>query len=133
VGEFGRRLFGLVLFCAGATSIVGAAFTSVSFLKTLFKPVAKYDKWFIIGFIAFSTFIMAVLGGAAKLVIFAGALNGLILPFSLGLILIGGMQTKVVGDYKHPKWLLVIGFIVVAVMAYMGIRGFGTSITRLFA
>ena len=32
-GEIGHKLFGIVFFCAALTSVVGAAYTSVSFLK----------------------------------------------------------------------------------------------------
>ena len=130
-GELGYRFFGIVLWAAGATSIVGAAYTSVSFLKTLFAPVKKYEKFFIIGFIAVSTLIMMILGGAAKLVVLAGSLNGLILPISLGLILCGSFRKDVVGTYKHPIILTVLGFIVVAIMAYLGVTSL-SGIANLF-
>ncbi|MDR0760196.1 MAG: divalent metal cation transporter, partial [Treponema sp.] len=42
-GEIGYRFFGIVMWAAGATSIVGAAYTSVSFLKTLFSVVKDYE------------------------------------------------------------------------------------------
>ncbi|GMO50273.1 MAG: divalent metal cation transporter [Treponemataceae bacterium] len=130
-GEIGYRFFGVVMWAAGATSIVGAAYTSVSFLKTLFGVVRKYEKFFIIGFIAVSTLIMMILGGAAKLLVLAGSLNGLILPISLGLILCGSFRKNVVGDYKHPVILTALGFIVVALMAYTGFRSLG-GIANLF-
>jgi len=120
VGELGYRFFGIVMWAAAATSIVGAAYTSVSFLKTLFAPVKKYEKLFIIGFIVVSTLIMMILGQPATLLVLAGSLNGLILPISLGLILFGSFRKDVVGDYKHPIVLTILGFIVVAVMAYFG-------------
>ena len=50
-GEIGYRFFGLVLLCAAITSIVGCAYTSVSFLKTFSKVIEKNEKWFIVGFI----------------------------------------------------------------------------------
>jgi Mn2+/Fe2+ NRAMP family transporter len=130
-GDIGYRFFGVVMWAAGATSIVGAAYTSVSFLKTLFGVVQKNEKFFIIGFIVVSTFIMMVLGGAAKLLVIAGSLNGLILPISLGLILCGSFRRDVVGDYKHPLILTVLGFIVVALMAYTGVKSLG-GIANLF-
>jgi Mn2+/Fe2+ NRAMP family transporter len=121
-GDIGRRFFGIVMWAAGATSIVGAAYTSVSFLKTLFAVVKKYEKLFIIGFIVLSTLIMMALGRSpAVLLVLAGSLNGLILPISLGLLLCGSFRKDVVGDYKHPVILTVLGFIVVALMAYTGL------------
>lgn len=130
-GELGYRLFGLVMWAAGATSIVGAAYTSVSFLKTLFKVVQKYEKFFIIGFILVSTGIMMILGGAAKLLILAGSLNGLILPISLCLILCGAFKKDIVKDYKHPPVLIVLGFIMVLGTAFTGFKALG-GIARLF-
>ena len=121
-GNLGYRLFGLCLFSAGISSVVGAAFTSVSFLKTLHPFISKNEKWFVVGFIAFSTGMMVILGGAATLLIIAGAVNGLILPISLGTMLAASKNKKIVGDYKHPTWLFVLGLVVVAISAYVGIK-----------
>ena len=121
-GNIGYRLFGLCLFSAGISSVVGAAFTSVSFLKTLHPFIAKNEKWFVVGFIAFSTGMMVILGGAATLLIIAGAVNGLILPISLGTMLAASKSKKIVGDYKHPTWLFVLGLVVVVISGYVGIK-----------
>ena len=43
-GTLGYKIFGLVFLAAALISIVGAAYTSVSFLKTLFKIVEKYEN-----------------------------------------------------------------------------------------
>lgn len=122
-GTIGYKMFGLCLFSAGISSVIGAAFTSVSFLKTLHPFIGKNEKWFVIGFITFSTIIAATLGNAGKLLVLAGAVNGLILPITLGTMLIASRNKKVVGeDYKHPMWLTVLGFIVFVLAAYIGIK-----------
>ena len=121
-GNIGYRLFGLCLFSAGVSSVVGAAFTSVSFLKTLNPFIAKNEKWFVVGFIVFSTGMMVIVGNAAQLLIIAGAVNGLILPISLGTMLAASKSKKIVGDYKHPTWLFVLGLVVVVIAAYVGIK-----------
>ena len=121
-GDLGYRLFGLCLFSAGVSSVVGAAFTSVSFLKTLNSFIAKNEKWFVVGFIAFSTIMMVVVGNAAQLLVIAGAVNGLILPISLGVMLLAAKNKKIVGDYKHPTWLWSLGWIVVAISGVVGIK-----------
>ena len=131
-GNIGYRLFGLCLFSAGISSVVGAAFTSVSFLKTLHPFIAKNEKWFVVGFIAFSTGMMVILGGAATLLIIAGAVNGLILPISLGTMLCAAKSKKIVGDYKHPTWLWALGWVVVVIAAYVGIKAL-PGILKLFA
>ena len=131
-GDIGYRLFGLCLFSAGISSVVGAAFTSVSFLKTLNPFIAKNERWFVVGFIAFSTAMMVIVGNAAQLLIIAGAVNGLILPISLGTMLAASKSKKIVGDYKHPTWLFVLGLVVVAISAYVGIKAV-PGIMQLFA
>lgn len=121
-GQFGYRIFGLCLFSAGISSVVGAAYTSVSFLKTLHPFIDKYERQCVIAFITFSTVVMAVVGNAGKLLVLAGAVNGLILPVTLGVMLLASRNKKIVGEeYKHPTILIVTGVVVVAIAAYMGI------------
>ncbi|HIE8432655.1 TPA: NRAMP family divalent metal transporter [Clostridioides difficile] len=131
-GAIGYKFFGLVLWSAAITSVIGAAYTSVSFLKTLNPFIDKYEKYFIIAFIAISTLIMAFIGKPATLLILAGALNGLILPITLGIMLIVSKRKDIVGDYKHPTWLLIFGLIVVLISAYTGITSL-SSLGALFA
>ena len=122
-GQIGYRFFGLVLLCAAVTSIIGCAYTSVSFLKTFSKTIANNEKWFIVGFIALSTVVMALIGQPATLLVLAGALNGLILPITLGVCLIASQKKSIMGEnYKHPIVLLILGIIVVVISAYLGIR-----------
>ncbi len=132
-GNWGYRLFGLCLFSAGVSSVVGAAFTSVSFLKTLHPFIAKYERQFVVGFITFSTLMMVLAGNAAQLLIVAGAFNGLILPVSLGVILLACRNKKIVGEeYKHPTWMIVLGVIVLCISLYAGIKAV-PGILKLFA
>ena len=114
--------------CAAVTSIIGCAYTSVSFLKTFSKTIANNEKWFIVGFIALSTVVMALIGQPATLLVLAGALNGLILPITLGVCL----KKSIMGEnYKHPIVLLILGIIVVVISAYLGITSLG-KLSALF-
>ena len=130
-GEIGRRFSGLVLTCAAITSIIGAAYTSVSFLKTFSPNIAEKENLWTIAFIVISTFVMAFLGKPATLLVLAGALNGLILPVTLGVCLVASQNKKIVGEnYKHPKLLLILGIVVVVLAAYVGVRSL--SALKLF-
>ena len=131
-GVVGYKIFGLVFLAAALTSIVGAAYTSVSFLKTLFKVVEKYENLFIIGFIVVSTLILIFLGKPAKLLFLAGSLNGLILPVTLAITLIASKKTDIVGKYKHSNILFYLGWVVVVVTAYIGVQSL-SSLAKLFA
>lgn len=120
-GDIGNILFGIVFFCAAMTSVVGAAYTSVSFLKTLFKGINKYENLWIIIFIAVSTLILIFIGKPAKLLVLAGALNGLILPITLCVMLYACTKKQIVGEYVHAKWLFYSGWIVVIITAILGL------------
>ena len=123
LGRPGEIIFGIILFSAGISSVIGAAYTSASFLKTFHPIFDKYNNMVIVAFIAFSTFVYAFIGQPVTLLILAGSLNGLILPLTLGVILIGAYRKNIVGeDYKHPTWLTVLGVITVIVTLYLGIQ-----------
>lgn len=121
-GTLGYKLFGLVIWAAALTSIVGAAYTSVSFLKTFSTAIGNHVNKWIIGFIGISTIIFITIGRPATLLVIAGSLNGLILPVTLGTMLLASTKKEIVGDYKHPKWLLVLGILVVIITAYLGVQ-----------
>ncbi|MDK4501071.1 divalent metal cation transporter [Fusobacterium necrophorum] len=131
-GTLGYKIFGLVFLAAALTSIVGAAYTSVSFLKTLFTVVKEHENLCIIGFIVVSTLILIFLGKPVKLLVLAGSLNGLILPITLAITLIASKKQDIVGKYKHSNILFLLGWLVVLVTAYIGVQSL-SSLTKLFA
>lgn len=120
-GELGYRFFGIVMWSAAITSVVGAAYTSVSFLRTFHPWIEKNYRWLISFFIVFSTCIFLFIGNPVKILVTVGALNGFILPIALALMLVAVRKTSLVGNYKHSTVLLVVGWFVVLVMSYLGI------------
>lgn len=118
-GEIGYRLFGLVMFSAAVTSVIGSAYTSVSFVKSFSPKIAKNENKVIIAFILVSTVIFILVGKPIKLLILAGVVNGFILPITLATILFAAYKTRIVGDYKHPVWLTCFGVLVVLIMTFM--------------
>jgi len=121
-GDIGYKIFGVVLWSAAITSVVGSAYTSVSFLRTLHPLMEKYHRLVTTAFILFSTLIFVFIGRPIKVLITVGAINGIILPFGLTLILLAALKVRLVGDYKHPLWMSVAGWLVVAVMSWMGVK-----------
>ncbi|MBK6991748.1 MAG: divalent metal cation transporter [Chitinophagaceae bacterium] len=118
-GELGYKFFGIVLWSAAITSVIGASFTSVSFWKTLIPAVRNNEKIVISCFILLSTAIFVIVGNPVKLLIFAGAVNGIILPIALAVILIAANKQSIMQQYKHPLFLQIIGWLVVAAMTWM--------------
>jgi Mn2+/Fe2+ NRAMP family transporter len=125
-GKIGYKIFGLVLWSAAITSVVGSAFTSVSFARSFHPFIEKNFRQIIIGFIILSTIIFLIVGEPVKVLITVGAINGLILPFALAIILMAAWKKNIYTDYNHPKWLSIIGWIVVVVMTYIGLKGLST-------
>ncbi|BFG71119.1 divalent metal cation transporter [Sediminibacterium sp. KACHI17] len=117
-GEIGYRFFGVVMWCAAITSVVGAAYTSVSFLRTFHPWIENNYRILISVFIVSSTLIYISMGNPVNILVTVGALNGVILPIALAVMLII-MQRKKIDGYQHPVWLSISGWMVVAAMAYM--------------
>ncbi|HQW42870.1 MAG: NRAMP family divalent metal transporter [Chitinophagaceae bacterium] len=130
-GELGYKFFGVVIWSAAITSVVGASFTSVSFWKTLVPAIKNNEKIVISCFIILSTIIFVGVGNPVKLLILAGAVNGLILPVALAVILLAATKSSLMKDYRHPLFLQIIGWLVVAVMTWMGFIVIQQSIAKL--
>ena len=121
-GLVGLKLFGIVLWAAAITSVVGAAYTSISFIQTIHPFIAANRRWFIIGFILLSTIVFATNGNPVMILVKAGAVNGIILPLSLTLMLLASRKKKIVSDYSHPIWLTMGGWLVVILLSVLSIR-----------
>jgi Mn2+/Fe2+ NRAMP family transporter len=121
-GEVGFRVFGVILWSAAISSVVGAAYTSVSFFKTFHPVFARYERACISVFIILSTSIFVLVGKPAKLLIFAGAINGLILPLALAIVLVAAASPRLMGTYRHPRWMLLAGWVVVLVMGGLSMQ-----------
>jgi Mn2+/Fe2+ NRAMP family transporter len=119
-GNLGYKFFGVVLWAAAITSVLGCAYTSVSFLRSMSKTIDRNNSKFIMGFIIVSTAVLVTVGRPAIILVFVGSLNGLILPLTLGAMLLGAKNKKIVGDYEHPTWMLVFGILAVLAAAWAG-------------
>lgn len=121
-GDIGYRIFGVVMWSAAITSVIGAAFTSVSFIKTFSEKLETRSNYVIVGFIVVSTMIFLLVGQPVKVLVWAGTINGFILPIGLSLVLLGSRKRAIVGKYVHPLWLQIAGWLVVAIMAAFSIQ-----------
>ncbi|MCT1453020.1 MULTISPECIES: NRAMP family divalent metal transporter [unclassified Corynebacterium] len=122
-GEFGLRAFGLVLWAAGLSSVIGASYTSLTFVTTQ-KMGVKLRNWLTVAFIVACTILFLFVGAAPqKLLIFAGAFNGLILPIGFAVVMWAALFRKdLLKGYNYPVWMKVVGVIVLAGTFCMGVR-----------
>jgi Mn2+/Fe2+ NRAMP family transporter len=82
--------------------------------------LAKYERLCISVFIVITTVIFILIGKPRQLMLLAGLVNGLILPIALAILLIACTKPKLMKGYRHPVWMQLSGWIVVAVMGWMG-------------
>ncbi|XKE65625.1 divalent metal cation transporter [Agrococcus terreus] len=134
LGEAGFRIFGFIFWAAAITSVIGAAYTSATFLSTFSKRLS--GGWPLqlatVAFIVVSLIVYLLIGTApAALLVFVGGFNGLILPIGLTIFMYIGWfrQRDVLGGYRYPVWLLVVGTLATALTWYMGSQ----SIVPIFA
>jgi Mn2+/Fe2+ NRAMP family transporter len=119
-GELGYRIFGVVMWAAAITSVVGSAYTSVTFLRGLHRSLDARWTQLVTAFIALSTVIYVVIGRPVRTLLLVGALNGLILPLALATMLVAAHRTRIVGTYRHPKPLTALGAVAAIAMAVAG-------------
>jgi Mn2+/Fe2+ NRAMP family transporter len=118
-GNIGYFFFGIVLWIAAITSVIGASYTSVSFWKTLVPFIARKEKLTISIFTLISTSVFFINGNPVKILVLAGVINGMILPVALLVMLVAMYRYKSPGNYKHPVWMQLAGWLVVLVLGWM--------------
>ncbi|WP_309107506.1 divalent metal cation transporter [Arthrobacter sp.] len=120
-GQIGLRMFGVILWAASITSVIGAAYTSVSFV-TKSSTKERTRNLITVGFIAFCAVAYLLIGQAPQqLLIFAGAFNGLILPVGFALLLwVAWRRRDLLHGYVYPKWLLIIGALAWLLTLFLG-------------
>jgi Mn2+/Fe2+ NRAMP family transporter len=123
-GEVGLRVFGIVLWAASITSVIGASYTSVSFLTSRTRTSDRARTLLVVGFIAVTSLAYLLIGAApTTLLVFAGAFNGLLLPIGIAVLLyVATRRTDLLHGYRYPRWLLVIGWAAWLLTLYLAVN-----------
>ncbi|MEU0240733.1 NRAMP family divalent metal transporter [Nocardiopsis sp. NPDC006198] len=127
-GEVGMRLFGMIMWAAAVSSVIGASYTSISFVTTFHPWLEKRRGVLVTVFIGISLAIFLLSGQAPNtLLILAGALNGVILPVGLGIMLWVAARRShdLLGGYRYPRWLIAIGAVAWLLTVYMAVNSLG--------
>ena len=127
LGDWGMRIFGVVLWAAAITSVIGAAFSSVSFLVAFMAMTDRSRNIATVIFITVSLAVFVTIGTApAALLVFVGGFNGLILPIGLTIFTyVGFARSDLMGGHHYNRPLLILSAIVCALTWYMGYRSIG--------
>jgi Mn2+/Fe2+ NRAMP family transporter len=126
-GQVGLRLFGVILWAAAITSVIGASYTSVSFVVAGSTRLERYRGTLVVGFILLSTGVYLAAGAApVPLLVFAGAFNGLILPIGVAVLLwVAWRRRDLLGGYAYPRYLAALGAVAWLVTVYLGWESIG--------
>ncbi|MGV3765834.1 MAG: NRAMP family divalent metal transporter [Chitinophagaceae bacterium] len=120
MGNGGRIVFGFILWAAAITSVVGCAYTSISFLRSLHPGIEKNHKIITLIFIWLSAGIFILTGNPVQVLVWAGTMNGFILPIAVALLLIGVHKSNILpATYTYPRWLLTAGWVLVIFLTWM--------------
>jgi len=120
-GRWGLFIFGMVLWSAAISSVVGASYTSFTFIKHIQNKWIQKERWIISLFIIASTLIFITVGKPKDLLLLAGLVNGLILPIALAVMLIAGRKLTILKQFKYPLWMEMAGWLVVLLMGGMSV------------
>jgi Mn2+/Fe2+ NRAMP family transporter len=123
-GEVGLRVFGVVLWAASITSVIGASYPSVSFVTSRTHTSDRFRTILVCAFIAVTTLAFLLAGAApTTLLVFAGAFNGLLLPIGIAVLLwVATRRADLMGGYRYPRWLLVIGWAAWLLTLYLAVN-----------
>ncbi len=135
-GDIGMRIFGVILWAAAITSVIGAAYTSVSFITVFKKDITERARNIAtVIFIAVSLFFYVIITTPpAQMLVFVGGLNGLILPIGLSIFIYAAWaRSDLMSGYRYPRWLLALGVLVCALTWYMGYKSIGPIFALLAA
>jgi Mn2+/Fe2+ NRAMP family transporter len=120
-GEVGLRIFGVVLWAAAITSVIGASYTTVSFVTSRTKTSERVRTALVCAFIVFTTLVFVSVGTPpTTLLVFAGAFNGLLLPFGIGVLLwVATRRADLLHGYRYPRVLLGVGWVAWLLTIYL--------------
>jgi len=129
-GQVGLHVFGIVLWAASITSVIGASYTTVTFVTSRTRTTERTRSLLVVGFIVFTTAVFLLIGTApVTLLVFAGAFNGLLLPVGIGVMLwVAWRRADLLNGYSYPRWLLGIGGLAWLLTVYLAINSIGPVI-----
>lgn len=125
-GDVGLKIFGVVLWAAAMSSVIGASFTSISFVSSYSRRLRDYEGLAVAAFVVACCTVFLLAGQTpATVLIFSGGFNGLVLPLGVSITMwIAWRRRDLLKGYPYPRWLLAVGLIglitswVLAVLAF---------------
>lgn len=110
-GDVGFKIFGVVLWAAAMSSVIGASFTSVSFIATYSRRIQEREGLAVGAFVVACCTVFLLAGQTpATVLVFSGGFNGLVLPLGFSVTMwIAWRRRDLLQGYRYPRWLIVVG------------------------
>jgi len=112
------------LWAAAITSVIGASYTTVTFVTSRTKTSERTRTILVCAFIVFTTMVFVAVGTApTTLLVFAGAFNGLLLPFGIGVLLwVATRRADLLNGYAYPRLLVSVGWVAWLLTVYLAVN-----------
>ncbi len=120
-GKAGKVLFGLMIWAASITSVIGATYTSIAFLKGFHPVFEQKKKFFALIFVLISVIAILIFGKPVNLLLFAGYINGFILPVGLAIVLFSIRNNSIFSNFKYPVFLQIIAWLILIILSSFAI------------
>lgn len=126
-GDTGLKIFGVVLWAAAMTSVIGASFTSVSFVSSYSRRLRNYEGFAVAVFVVACCAVFLIAGQTpATVLVFSGGFNGLVLPLGVSITMwIAWRRRDLLQGYIYPKWLLLVGLLGLITSWALAVLAFG--------
>ncbi len=129
-GTFAKAIFSIGIFAAGISSAATAPLAATYVITGVlgWSTDLKDTRFRIIATIVFAVgCFFAIVGGTpTNIITIAQAINGVVLPLSVILVLLVTRKTEIVGKYKNSAILNVLGILVFVITLFMAYRTFVT-------
>ncbi|MEU3271148.1 NRAMP family divalent metal transporter [Saccharomonospora sp. NPDC006951] len=125
-GDIGFKIFGVVLWAAAMTSVIGASFTSVSFISTYSRHLREREGLAVGAFVVACCTVFLLAGQApVTVLVFSGGFNGLVLPLGFSVTMwIAWRRRDLLRGYRYPRWLIVVGVLGLALSWVLAVLAF---------
>jgi Mn2+/Fe2+ NRAMP family transporter len=117
-GKWASLFFGVVIWVAAITSVIGCTYTSVSFADGWVKNFAAHRHKYMWAFLVASFLLLMIAGRPVSWLIFAGTINGMLLPITLIILLIAGQRLSVRLSKIFRLLVLLVALLLLALTVY---------------